>query len=335
MDDDQGSGLDTVRLTVNNVAPTATFIAPTSVNEGSSFTLALTAPSDPSSADTTAGFKYRFDCGDGTGYGAWGTTASVVCPTSDNGARNVKGQIEDKDGGATEYTGSVAVNNVAPTPSNPQFTIDPVTHKATASFSFIDPGTADTHTASYTWTINGASSIHTATVTESNGSGTVAQDSITLPNGCFTLSVVGTVTDDDGGSANLPIASTQQVDAYTASFQAPIKDGERNLAKAGNVVPVKVKLVSSCTGAAITTTTLYVEVVKGIVSADEVVDGNTVITTSVSAADSGTQMRIADGGYIYNLSTKPLTTGQDYTIRIHVGSTGGPVILTAVLRTSK
>src|SRR2546425_9961135 len=85
------------------------------VDEGSSFHLSLTSPSDPSSVDTAAGFEYAFNCGDGSGYGAFGASSSVTCPTSDNGVRSVKAKIRDKDGGVTEDTDSVTVNNVAPT----------------------------------------------------------------------------------------------------------------------------------------------------------------------------------------------------------------------------
>ncbi len=84
-------------VTVDNVAPTATFNAPTAVNEGSVINLSLTSPSDPSSVDTTAGFTYAFDCG--SGYGAFSGTSTASCPTSDNGSRTVKGKIRDKDGG--------------------------------------------------------------------------------------------------------------------------------------------------------------------------------------------------------------------------------------------
>src|SRR5207237_506650 len=102
----------TVGVTINNVAPTATFNAPRSVNEGSNINLSLTSPSDPSTLDTAAGFQYAFDCG--SGYGAFSATNSTSCATTDNGSRTVKGKIKDKDGGTTEYTANVTINNVAP-----------------------------------------------------------------------------------------------------------------------------------------------------------------------------------------------------------------------------
>jgi hypothetical protein len=59
------------------------------------------------------------------------------------------------------------------------------------------------------------------------------------------------------------------------------------------------------------------------------------VAESVSAADSGSQMRVAGSGYIYNLTTKKLIQGRDYTIRIREGSTGGPVILRALFQPKK
>jgi hypothetical protein len=100
---------------IANVAPTATFNAPTEVNEGNDINLSLTSPYDPSNADTLAGFEYAFDCGDGGGYGAWSSTNTAICPTDDNGTRTVEGKIRDKDGGETEYTAAVTIHNVPPT----------------------------------------------------------------------------------------------------------------------------------------------------------------------------------------------------------------------------
>ena len=58
-------------------------------------------------------------------------------------------------------------------------------------------------------------------------------------------------------------------DAYTARFKAPIKDNERNIAKYGNVVPVKVELASNCyPGTTITTPILYITITLGNVSGD-------------------------------------------------------------------
>jgi PKD repeat protein len=107
--------VDTTTVTVNNVPPWATFNTGGPVNEGDHFTLSLTGAFDVGSADVAAGFEYAFDCGDGSGYGAFSSSSSLACPTDDSGTLNVGGKIQDKDGGQIEYSGLVTVFNVPPT----------------------------------------------------------------------------------------------------------------------------------------------------------------------------------------------------------------------------
>jgi single-stranded DNA-binding protein len=140
-DDDGGADTDTINVSVANVAPSATFNAPSSVNEGSDIDLSLTSPSDPSSVDTTAGFTYAFDCG--SGYGAFSGTSTGSCPTNDNGSRAVKGKIKDKDGGVSEYTDTVTIDNIAPTASATNNGPIDEGQSATVTTSQTDPG-ADT-----------------------------------------------------------------------------------------------------------------------------------------------------------------------------------------------
>ncbi|MBA3367057.1 MAG: ExeM/NucH family extracellular endonuclease [Actinobacteria bacterium] len=107
-----GGGLsdtDQATVSVTNVNPSATFNAPPTHFAGNPFTISLTSPSDPSAADTAAGFTYAFDCGDGSGFGAVTSSSTKSCPTSDTGIRTVGGQIYDKDGGVTTYTATVSV----------------------------------------------------------------------------------------------------------------------------------------------------------------------------------------------------------------------------------
>src|SRR5207244_12779387 len=76
-DKDGASDSKTFGVTVANVAPAATFNAPVSVNEGAIINLSLTNPTDPSSADTSAGFTYAFDGGDGAGYSSFSSSNSA------------------------------------------------------------------------------------------------------------------------------------------------------------------------------------------------------------------------------------------------------------------
>jgi predicted extracellular nuclease len=106
-----GAATDVAEATVNiaNVAPTATLVAPASTFAGFPFALSLTGASDPSVADTAAGFTYAFDCGDGSGYGAFAASASASCATTTTGSRNVRAKARDKDGDVSEYTATVQV----------------------------------------------------------------------------------------------------------------------------------------------------------------------------------------------------------------------------------
>ncbi len=193
-DNDGGTNEYTASVTVDNVAPTATKSFASSVNEGTSFNLSLTNPSDPSAADTAAGFTYAFDCGDGNGYGAFGTSASAACPTDDNGTRTVGAKIRDKDGAVSTYTGSVTVNNVAPsvTLSGPANVTENQNVNRTYTFSINDPGTADTHTVDGTSCgANGTKVSETASSIDCN-----------FPDGTKTSVVSASVSDDDGASGS-------------------------------------------------------------------------------------------------------------------------------------
>jgi hypothetical protein len=87
-----------------NAPPTATFNAPASSFAGFPFTLSLTNASDADPGDT---LTYAFDCGNG--YGAFGSSSSASCPTTDVGTLSVGGKIRDNHGATKEYRGTVDV----------------------------------------------------------------------------------------------------------------------------------------------------------------------------------------------------------------------------------
>jgi uncharacterized protein len=96
-------------VTVRNVAPTATFNAPAQATVGVPFTISLSSPHDASAGDTAAGFAYAFDCGDGSGFGPYGSATSATCRTLVPGPLTVRGEIKDRDGSVTPYTATVRV----------------------------------------------------------------------------------------------------------------------------------------------------------------------------------------------------------------------------------
>ena len=102
-----------------NVPPVATFTAPSNaIVTGNTFTLSLTNPIDPSPTDVAAGFTYAFDCG--SGFGTPSPASSVTCTAGAPGGVTVRGRVADKDGGFSDFPGTVTVTafpNQAPTAS--------------------------------------------------------------------------------------------------------------------------------------------------------------------------------------------------------------------------
>src|SRR5207237_3274642 len=74
------------------------------------------------------------------------------CPTSDNGSRTVNGKSVDKDGGVTEYSQAVTINNVPPsvTAANNQSS-DEGASKSFDLGSFTDPGADNPWTVNVSW----------------------------------------------------------------------------------------------------------------------------------------------------------------------------------------
>jgi PKD repeat protein len=195
-----GTNSVTVGVTVTNVAPTGVFANTAPVDEGSSFGLSLSAITDPGASDVAVGFTFAFDCGGGAGYGAYGASASIACPTADNATRTVRGKVRDKDGGETEYTGTAVVNNVAPSlgplsvPSTP-LALQQGGTPVTISASFTDPGTLDTHTGTLACDGGTPGAVTASTVA---GTGTASGQCTFTAAGVYTISM--TVNDDDGGT---------------------------------------------------------------------------------------------------------------------------------------
>lgn len=106
------TGTDTVIVTVNNVAPTASLAAifPDPTFQGEFNTFVFSNQYDPSVADTDAGFSYGIDCtANGTADFIRSTSNNIQCQLVDAGDIIVSGIIQDKDGGMTIYTVTVEV----------------------------------------------------------------------------------------------------------------------------------------------------------------------------------------------------------------------------------
>ncbi len=171
-DDDGGTGSDTLTVTVNNVVPSVVPLGPFIVDEGAPLVLTASA-TDPGSDDLTVEWEFQLGPATSTTYfndglspdpypSPWGTYPFTVTDTvstayGDNGVYTLSFTATDDDGGSTEYTTTITVNNVAPSinemlffppnPDNPEFIL-PTIHELPFTASANDPGSDD---LTFTW----------------------------------------------------------------------------------------------------------------------------------------------------------------------------------------
>ena len=191
-DDDGGIGTDTLKVTVNNVAPSITSISTDSPRDEGSVLTFNASFTDPGWLDTHSA---TVDFGDGTPavsgtvteeHGAPDATGTIAATHTygDNGTYSVTLTVRDDDGGRDTKTTTVTINNVPPTAeAGPDQTVD---EGDTVQFagSHTDPGWLDTHT--YSWSFGDDSTGEGINPTHAYGD-----------NGTYTVTL--TVTDDDGG----------------------------------------------------------------------------------------------------------------------------------------
>ena len=117
-DQSGNSTLVEVPVTVENVAPTASGLSGSdSVGLGELVTVSLDGATDLSPADLAAGLLYSFDFdGDGL-FDVVGSSASANWLYADGGSHLVHARVSDKDGGSSDYTKMVHVQNDPPTSS--------------------------------------------------------------------------------------------------------------------------------------------------------------------------------------------------------------------------
>jgi hypothetical protein len=138
-------------LIVFDAPPKADISGSASVNEGSSATVLLFNPADPSATDAAAGYSYSFDFNNDGNFeinnvSSPGTTIPATYFADGPFDRTVAARIFDKDGFFTQYSHTIHVNNIAPTlnPGGPALTAQDVPFTRTVFFA--DPG-SDTWTA--------------------------------------------------------------------------------------------------------------------------------------------------------------------------------------------
>ena len=175
---------NTVRVTVNNVAPTLAISGASDVNEGSTYTLNLSS-SDPG-ADTIT--QWTINWGDGTQVVS-GNPSSVSHTYADGNANyTISATATDEDGTfAAGNTVAVAVHNVAPTLAISGASDVNEGSTYTLNLSSIDPGT-DTITQ---WTINWGDGTQIV-------SGNPSSVTHTYADGNANYTISATATDEDG-----------------------------------------------------------------------------------------------------------------------------------------
>jgi PKD repeat protein len=191
-DDDGKSATKEYVVTVD--APPVAAIAPTSSGvEGSAVTFSAAGSSDPDGDP----LQYRWDFDND---GIWDTGYSSSAVAAHTWADDYSGNVvvEVYDGYATTTASTaLTVANAKPTITSISGPTGPLPLGSGVSLigNFTDPGTVDTHTATFAW---GDGTSSNGTINESGGSGTAAGSHVYTTPGVYRVTL--TVTDDDGGS---------------------------------------------------------------------------------------------------------------------------------------
>jgi len=106
------TNITTCTIQILNVAPTAVFTG-SSVVLGQAGSVMFSNVTDPSAADTAAGFTYSYDFSDSGTFEILGSTNPLAAVPasylSTAGAHTIHGRVQDKDGGFTDYLATVEV----------------------------------------------------------------------------------------------------------------------------------------------------------------------------------------------------------------------------------
>jgi hypothetical protein len=253
LDKDGGVMTHVTNVVATGVASTATIGTDAPVDEGGDLTVTLSAPADPSSADTVAGFHYAFDTnddgvwdvGDGT-YGGSGTDASLRFPVTDSGRPFFRAMIIDKDGLSTIYRTSALINNVAPVATVAAPGSTPLDTDLSFTVGASDAG-PDDEAALFTYRVDWGDG--TAPLRQNGHASMIALHRYTTP-GTYTVTV--TAADKDAAvsapvtvsvtipAPPAPAATTTTPDTTTTTTATP----PAPVAAAGTTTPVLAKVQS-------------------------------------------------------------------------------------------
>jgi hypothetical protein len=194
-----GADFDQVRIiTKHDAPPVANAGGPYAATEGGSATITGTV-SDPEGDPVNTSWSFATTASPGTvctPSNTLGLTPSVTC--NDDALVTATLSAFDPFHPAVQSVANITFGNAPPSlgaltvPTAPV----PLANAVTTSASFTDAGTHDTHTATVDW---GDTTTSNATVTETNGSGTINASHTYANRGQYTITV--TLKDDDNGTS--------------------------------------------------------------------------------------------------------------------------------------
>jgi PKD repeat protein len=230
---------NTLTVTVTNVAPAAALINDGPLPEGSTATVSFIDQYDPSAVDILS-FTYSFDWDDdGTYEIVDQTSASAQYTWFENGDYPVRGKIQDKDGGYTEYVTVVTVNDMAPTAV---FAWIPEAQAEGSPVDFIDASASyPDDIVAWSWDFDGQDSSTeqnpsftfmddgiydvTLTVTDHDGSTDTFSDTVTVINVAPTVDAGADQTVNEGSLVTFAGSFTDPGTADTHTYEWDFGDG--------------------------------------------------------------------------------------------------------------
>jgi probable HAF family extracellular repeat protein len=198
-----------ITITSANHSPGVSVGSAYIATEGRALTLTWSAVDPDGDA-----LRYAWDFGDGsTGSG---TTLPVSHVYGDNGTYTLSLSADDGKHGTDTKSTSVTVNNLAPTIGALAVPLAPVQigSVVTASASFTDPGSVDTHTGQVQW--DNGTSLLPASPGVNQTAKTITASNSALASGVYTITLK--VTDKDGDLGQSTASSYVVVYDPTGSF---------------------------------------------------------------------------------------------------------------------
>jgi hypothetical protein len=308
--------------TIANVAPTLTNVSATTINENG--TTSVTGYiNDPGVKDT---FTMAVDWGDprspndqqdftfpasATGQQPFTLTHQYLDDPQSGSQYTIALNITDKDGGTSQTTTAVTVNNVAPSNVSIAFSPSSINGYGTGTLngSFTDPGSLDTHTVVVNW---GDGSTPTTLPLAAGVLTFSASHEYPNANPSQTYTATATVTDNEGAQA---AGSTQMVVTHVFSDITNLSvtnssEWEDETAYGGNIYPATPATITGTLVNFDPSQNLGVMIDWGDSSSNFSTDGSDNTVVSVDPVPNG------DGTFSFT-ATHTYGVGGTYTVTVN------------------